>query len=116
MLFSQKIHGYVGENGRDMIWNPTSNIVTEEFPFYSTNTGEFSGGSYLLGGKHFVYVIGGDASVLAEDDYLSGDLCPSYDEGSRIYNLLSDSTSNSFEGNIKSISTHYMGRRPLYSW
>ena len=26
-----------GENGRDMIWNPTSNIVTEEFPFYSTN-------------------------------------------------------------------------------
>ena len=95
-----------GENGRDMIWNPTSNIVTEEFPFYSTNTGEFSGGSYLLGGKHFVYVIGGDASVLAEDDYLSGDLCPSYDEGAWIYNLLSDSTSNSFEGNIAKVFQH----------
>jgi len=95
-----------GENGRDMIWNPTSNIVTDEFPFYSSNTGEFSGGSYLLGGKHFVYVIGGDASVLAEDDYLSGDLCPSYDEGAWIYNLLSDSTSNSFEGNIAKVFQH----------
>ena len=95
-----------GENGRDMIWNPTSNIVTEEFPIYSSNSGVFSGGSYLLGGKHFVYVIGGDASVLAEDDYLSGDLCPSYDEGAWIYNLLSDSTSNSFEGNIAKVFQH----------
>ena len=95
-----------GENGRDMLWNPTSNIVTDEFPFYSSNTGEFSGGSYLLGGKHFVYVIGGDGSVLAEDDYISGDLCPSYDEGAWIYNLLSDSTSNSFEGNIAKVFQH----------
>ena len=95
-----------GENGRDMKWNPTSNIVTEEFPFYSTNSGEFSGGSYLLGGKHFIYVIGGDASALAEDDYLSSDLCPSYDEGAWIYNLLQDSTSNSFTGNIAKVFQH----------
>ena len=44
-----------------MIWNPTSNIVTEEFPFYSQILVSFLGGNYLLGGKHFVYVIGGEA-------------------------------------------------------
>ena len=47
-----------------------------------------------------------ETTVLAEDDYLSGDLCPSYDEGVWIYNLLSDSTSNSFEGNIVKVFQH----------
>jgi len=93
-----------GENGRDMIWNPTSNIVTEEFPFYQA--GEFGGGSYLLGGKHFIYVIGGDASVMAEDDYLNNELSPSYDEGAWIYNLLNDSTDNAFKGNIAKVFQH----------
>ena len=37
---------------------------------------------------------------------MSGDLCPSYDEGAWIYNLLSDSTSNSFEGNIAKVFQH----------
>ena len=95
-----------GENGRDMIWNPTSNIVTEEFPQYSSQSDEFFGGSYLLGGKHFIYVIGGDASVMAEDDYLTYDLCPSYDEGAWIYNLLSDTTNSNYEASIAKVFQH----------
>ena len=61
-----------GENGRDMIWNPTSNVVTEEFPFIQQMESSLEG-KLLLGGKHFVYVIG-EIFGLAEDDYLSGDL------------------------------------------
>ena len=46
------------ENGRDMIWNPTSNIETDVSPSYQFTTDhEFSGGTYLLGGKHFVYIM-----------------------------------------------------------
>jgi hypothetical protein len=48
-----------GENGRDMIWNPTS--------AFSDNVG-----NPLFGGMHYVYVFGEDV-----DD--SG--CPAYDEG-----------------------------------
>ena len=95
-----------GENGRDMTWNPTSNIVTEEFPQYSSQSDEFFGGSYLLGGKHFIYVIGGDASVMAEDDYLTYDLCPSYDEGAWIYNLLSDTANSNYEASIAKVFQH----------
>lgn len=36
-------------NGRDMIWNPTSN---RDFPF-----------PYAMGGKHFVYVFGGNSVI-----------------------------------------------------
>ena len=95
-----------GENGRDMQWNPTSNIVTDEFPSYSSTTGEFSGGSYLLGGKHFVYVIGGDASVLSENDYINGDLSPSYDEGAWIYNLLNDTSVSAYDSKIANVFQH----------
>ena len=95
-----------GENGRDMKWNPTSNIMTEEFPSYSSSTGQFSGGSYLFGGKHFIYVIGGDASAMAEDDYLTYDLCPSYDEGAWVYNLLSDTTNSNYEASIAKVFQH----------
>ncbi len=50
----------VGENGRDMIWNPTNNYVTDM-------------GQILWGGQHYVYILGhnGDGP---ED-------CPAYDEG-----------------------------------
>ena len=95
-----------GENGRDMKWNPTSNITTDEFPFYSSSTGTFSGGSYLLGGKHFVYVMGGDASAIAEDNYLEYDLSPSYDEGAWIYQRLSDTANTSYEATIASVFQH----------
>jgi hypothetical protein len=37
----------VGENGRDMVWNPTS-IITSPNPFSS---------QYYMGGKHYVYIM-----------------------------------------------------------
>ena len=84
-----------GENGRDMLWNPTSNIVTEQFPFYNSSTGEFSGGSYLLGGKHFIYVVRGESWVKGTEDYINWDFgsnkngsSPNYDECAWVYEKL----------------------------
>ena len=83
------------DNGNDMQWNPTSNIVTEQFPFYSSQTQEISGGNYLLGGKHFVYVINGQSWVKGTADYVNGnfddvDNSPNYDEGEWIYHQLKE--------------------------
>lgn len=50
----------VGENGRDMLWNPTSAFVDQSF-------------DYLLGGMHYFYVF--DHSGDGPND------SPSYDEG-----------------------------------
>jgi hypothetical protein len=57
-----------GENGRDMLFNPTSN--------YTTSLGDI-----LWGGMHFVYIVGhnGDAAYN----------CPKYDGGQWIYDQLS---------------------------
>ena len=86
------------DNGNDMIWNPTSNIVTQQFPSYDNTTQTTSGGNYLLGGKHFVYVINGKSWVKGTEDYINGDYTdvdnsPNYDEGEWIYNQLKDDIS-----------------------
>jgi hypothetical protein len=58
-----------GENGRDMLWNPTSTT--------------FSGvdNELLLGGKHYVYVFRSDSS--------GATTYPAYDECSVIYDIMS---------------------------
>lgn len=56
----------VGENGRDMQFNPTAN--------YMTNTGEV-----LMGGKHFLYILRHSTSANG---------CPAYDGGQWLYNTL----------------------------
>lgn len=61
-----------GENGADMVWNPTSNIYDES-------------GNPLMGGQHIIYVFG----------RVEGDM-PVYDGGEYIYDNLSQETSNSF--------------------
>ena len=84
------------ENGTDMIWNPTSKIATEALPQFNPNApiGEqFSGGNYLLGGKHFVYVVNGSSWVKATEDYINGnyqdvDESPNYDESTWIHSKL----------------------------
>ena len=85
------------ENGNDMLWNPTSKITTDAFPQYNSQTGEFSGGNYLLGGKHFIYVLKGEAWVKGTDDYVSNNLLavgnsPNYDEGTWVYEKLTNSS------------------------
>ena len=81
-----------------MIWNPTSNIVTSDFPQYDPTAPQgqqFSGGNYLLGGKHFIYILRGESWVKGTEDYINGDYlevdnCPNYDEGAWAYAQLSD--------------------------
>ena len=59
----------IGENGRDMVFNPTSNLTTDL-------------GDILWGGKHFLYVVGHNGNGVND--------CPAYDEGAWIYNQLTD--------------------------
>jgi len=59
------------ENGRDMLFNPTSDLETTL-------------GQPLFGGKHFVYVFG-HLSESAND-------CPAYDEGKWLYDMFSQET------------------------
>ncbi|MDP4268011.1 MAG: T9SS C-terminal target domain-containing protein, partial [Bacteroidota bacterium] len=58
---------YMSYNGRDMIWNPTT--------IYSNVQGE-----PIMGGKHFIYVMGHNG----DDDKN----CPAYDGGTWCYNTL----------------------------
>jgi hypothetical protein len=69
-----------GENGNDMIWNPTSNLVN-------------STGQPLLGGFHFIYVFGN-----VED-------MPVYDEGAYIKEELSKQT-NTGHSNVFDACTY----------
>jgi hypothetical protein len=80
------------ENGNDMIWNPTGKLTTDNFPQYDASAPigqQFSGGNYLLGGKHFIYVVKGEAWVKGTDDYINNiadcDFSPNYDESAWIY-------------------------------
>ena len=69
----------VGENGRDMIWNPTSRL-------YNNN------GQPLFGGQHWIYVFKNlqweDYSPTSPTSSLA--LCPYYDNGQFLYSKLSD--------------------------
>jgi hypothetical protein len=84
------------ENGADMIWNPTARTVTDERPSYdpSAAVGEqFSGGNYLFGGKHFIYVINGNSWVKGTEDYKNGNFAdindaPNYDNGAWAHSRL----------------------------
>ena len=64
-----------GENGNDMIWNPTSN--------FSSSTGE-----PLFGGMHYVYVF--NAGVEADE-------MPVYDEGQFIFENLSEQKNTNYK-------------------
>lgn len=61
----------VGDNGRDMLFNPTSN-------FQSMN-------DYIFGGKHYVYVFAHNKTAIQ-------DLSPGYDEGAWVRGKLTEGT------------------------
>jgi len=69
----------VGENGRDMIWNPSSRL-------YNNN------GQPLFAGQHWIYVFKNlrfeDYSATSPASSLA--LSPAYDEGAFLYSKLSD--------------------------
>ena len=87
------------ENGDDLLWNPSGKLITDDFPQFdpSADVGEqFSGGSYLLGGKHFIYVVKGESWVKGTDDYINNiadcNVSPNYDESAWIYSKLVQSS------------------------
>ena len=93
-------------NGTDMIWNPTDKIVTERRPqaVYAPSGMIFSNGNYLLGGKHFIYVVNGNSWVKGTEDYINGnyqevDNAPNYDEAAWIHaRLLEDNLNETRSG------------------
>lgn len=71
--FGEDSH-YPGENGRDMIWNPTNNYAS--YLWYESNGAE---GDLYLGGKHVIYVWGHNGDTLTT--YNKKYYMPKYDEG-----------------------------------
>jgi len=76
----------VGENGRDMIWNPSSRLFTNN-------------GAPLFGGQHWIYVFKNlrweDFSYLNDttgNNTANSTICPAYDSGRFLYTRLSDPT------------------------
>lgn len=67
-----------GENGNDMIWNPTSNYA-------NTNT------YYNFGGKHFIYIMGSYPGGLANRTFKG----PIYDEGLMYQTMLASAPNTS---------------------
>ncbi|MFM2317258.1 MAG: hypothetical protein RLZZ155_1590, partial [Bacteroidota bacterium] len=69
----------VGENGRDMIWNPSTRLYTNN-------------NQPLFGGQHWIYVFKNlqweDYSATSPSSSLA--LCPKYDEGAFLHSKLSD--------------------------
>ncbi|MDR2085130.1 MAG: T9SS type A sorting domain-containing protein [Bacteroidales bacterium] len=69
----------VGENGRDMKWNPTPNIVLNMYypPEYYTNP---PSSALLFGGKHYIYVFGANKKTRTGTGMEIFD-SPAYDAG-----------------------------------
>lgn len=70
-----------GENGRDMLWNPSSRMYSNTF-------------ESLFGGMHYVYVFSNE-----RDDSGNQTLMPEYDEGAFAY----DAITNGSEGQIRKV-------------
>ncbi len=66
----------VGENGRDMIWNPSSRLYTD------------IGAQTLFGGQHWIYIF---KNLRAEDDN-NDEYVPRYDQGQFLYSQLSNNS------------------------
>lgn len=78
-----------GENGADMIWNPTSTMYG--------NSVDINGNlNPVLGGQHAVYVFGRpEGKIYDFSTALIGEM-PTYDKGRYIYDFLSTETITSF--------------------
>lgn len=74
-----------GENGRDMIWNPTSTLTTEL-------------GEIRWGGKHYIYIF---RDRTQDPEWPSAfDPMPAYDEGKFIYDKYTNGSSKDIERSV----------------
>ena len=67
----------VGENGKDMKWNPTPNFVTTMYSGYIDPPVS----ALLFGGKHYIYVLGTNKSNSTHNDLVASFTAPAYDAG-----------------------------------
>jgi len=72
---------FPGENGRDMVWNPTSNYYTDLY--YMTGG---ASGDVLFGGKHYLYILG--HSYLKDSGQDTKKRMVAYDYGKMAYTRL----------------------------
>jgi len=93
IVFGEDSH-YPGQNGADMLWNPTNNYASVLW----FQTGGLEGDLYL-GGKHVIYVFGhnGDTTTSSNAKYYM----PAYDEGRWLHNMLTPLTSETGVQNNK---------------
>jgi hypothetical protein len=76
----------VGEQGNDMLWNPTASIY--DWP-----------DTWAFGGKHYIYIVGHNEAV--------NNKMPAYDEGKTIYDLLQPGQSvTSLKTNMQKVWQH----------
>ena len=76
----------VGENGRDMKWNPTPNQVLGMYQPISAFSNPPTS-AILFGGKHYIYIMGSRSKVFSNSSNPTFD-CPAYDAGLFLHDAL----------------------------
>ncbi|NOZ46766.1 MAG: T9SS type A sorting domain-containing protein [Chlorobi bacterium] len=80
----------LGQNGRDMMFNPTADL--NDLLFFLTGG---NSGFPLLGGKHYIYVMGHNEKIRVNSSGVNDTsiYMPAYDEGKYIYKSLTSGVS-----------------------
>jgi hypothetical protein len=103
----------VGENGNDMLWNPTAKYGDDLF----VATSGASGTPYF-GGKHYLYIVGHNESsdVVNLSGVQYSQTMPSYDEGRTLYGVFKDLRPNSTTtDNIKNIQEELLWKHTAWT-
>ncbi|MFH2143083.1 MAG: hypothetical protein ABIJ97_11705, partial [Bacteroidota bacterium] len=85
---------YPQDNGRDLIWNPSSRWTTDMF--IEGQYGDIYSGDVVWGGKHVIYIMGH-----SDMDPTNAFYQPSYDEGETIYKNMKQASATNPEDNFK---------------
>ncbi|OFX28512.1 MAG: hypothetical protein A2033_01760 [Bacteroidetes bacterium GWA2_31_9] len=80
MMFGESSR-LTGDNGRDMKWNPSPRFATDLY--FGEGLGE-----PILGGKHFIYIMGHNIKNTTSTKY--EDMMPAYDKGEKLLALLNE--------------------------
>jgi len=82
------------DNGRDLIWNPSSRLTTDMF--IEGQFGDVAAGDVVWGGKHVIYIMG-HSDLVSTDKFYQ----PNYDEGETCYKNLKQADATDVEDNFR---------------
>lgn len=82
------------DNGRDLIWNPSSRWTTDMF--IEGQFGDVYAGDVVWGGKHVIYIMGHSDLDPSEKFYQ-----PNYDKGETCYKNLKQASATNVEDNFR---------------